>query len=52
MSLFNHYSSYTDMMFELFNDPDRPGPEIPALPGDAGRVVASVGKRRMVRMGI
>ena len=52
MSLFNHYSSYTDMMFELFNDPDRPGPGISALPGDAGRVVASVGKRRMVRMGI
>ena len=32
MSLFNHYSSYTDMMFELFNDPDRPGPEFPRFP--------------------
>jgi aryl sulfotransferase len=32
MSLFNHYSSYTDMMFELFNDPDRPGPEFPPCP--------------------
>ena len=32
MSLFNHYSSYTDMMFELFNDSDRPGPEFPRCP--------------------
>ena len=32
MSLFNHYSSYTDMMFELLNDPDRPGPEFPRCP--------------------
>ncbi len=32
MSLFNHYSSYTDMMFELFNDPDRPGPAFPRCP--------------------
>jgi aryl sulfotransferase len=32
MSLFNHYSSYTDMMFELFNDPDRPGPPFPRCP--------------------
>ena len=51
MSLFNYCSSYTDIMFELFNDPDRPG-RFSVSPGDAGRVVASVGKRRMVRMGI
>jgi aryl sulfotransferase len=32
MSLFNHYSAYTDMMFALFNDADRPGPEFPRCP--------------------
>ena len=32
MSLFNHYSSYTDAMYDLFNDPDRPGPEFPRCP--------------------
>jgi aryl sulfotransferase len=32
MSLFNHYSSYTDMMFELFNDAERPGPAFPRCP--------------------
>jgi aryl sulfotransferase len=32
MSLFNHYSGYTDMMYELLNDPDRPGPEFPRCP--------------------
>jgi aryl sulfotransferase len=32
MSLFNHYSSYTDLMFERFNDPDRPGPAFPRCP--------------------
>ena len=51
MSLFNHYSSYTDMMFELFNDPDRPGPEFPRCPATPTRVVATVGERGMVRVG-
>jgi aryl sulfotransferase len=32
MSLFNHYSNYTDMMYGLLNDPDRPGPELPRCP--------------------
>jgi aryl sulfotransferase len=32
MSLFNHYSSYTDMMYGLLNDADRPGPELPRCP--------------------
>jgi aryl sulfotransferase len=35
MSLFNHYSAYTDVMYELFNDPDRPGPEFPRCPASA-----------------
>ena len=38
MSLFNHYSSYTDMMFELFNDSDRPGPEFPRCPATPGEL--------------
>src|ERR1700730_7569602 len=32
MSLFNHYSAYTDFMYVLFNDADRPGPEFPQCP--------------------
>jgi aryl sulfotransferase len=32
MSLFNHYAAYTDFMYELFNDADRPGPEFPRCP--------------------
>jgi len=32
MSLFNHYSAYTDVMYELFNDDARPGPELPRCP--------------------
>jgi aryl sulfotransferase len=32
MSLWNHYSSYTDFAYELFNDADRPGPELPRCP--------------------
>ena len=32
MSLFNHYAAYTDIMYELFNDADRPGPEFPRCP--------------------
>jgi len=34
MSLFNHYSSYTDLTYTLLNDPDRPGPELPRCPDD------------------
>jgi aryl sulfotransferase len=32
MSLFNHYSAYTDLMYALFNDAERPGPELPRCP--------------------
>ncbi len=32
MSLFNHYAAYTGIMYELFNDADRPGPEFPHCP--------------------
>lgn len=32
MSLFNHYSSYTDFVLSLLNDADRPGPEFPVCP--------------------
>ena len=32
MSLFNHYSGYTEFMYMLFNDADRPGPEFPRCP--------------------
>jgi aryl sulfotransferase len=32
MSLFNHYSGYTDFLMSLFNDADRPGPEFPPCP--------------------
>jgi aryl sulfotransferase len=32
MSMFNHYSGYTDFMYMLFNDADRPGPEFPRCP--------------------
>jgi aryl sulfotransferase len=32
MSLFNHYSGYTDLMYSLVNDPARPGPEFPRCP--------------------
>jgi aryl sulfotransferase len=34
MSLWNHYSAYTDLAYALFNDPDRPGPEFPHAPSD------------------
>src|SRR4051812_25514517 len=34
MSLFNHYSGYTDFMYLLLNDADRPGPEFPRCPAD------------------
>jgi aryl sulfotransferase len=32
MSLWNHYSSYTDFTYQLLNDADRPGPEFPRCP--------------------
>ena len=32
MSLWNHYSGYTDLIYELLNDPGRPGPEFPRCP--------------------
>jgi len=38
MSLFNHYSSYTDRMYKLFNDLDRPGPEFPRCPSTPGEL--------------
>ena len=34
MSLWNHYSAYTDFAYQLFNDPGRPGPEFPRCPDD------------------
>jgi len=32
MSLWNHYTAYTDVAYSLFNDADRPGPEFPRAP--------------------
>jgi aryl sulfotransferase len=32
MSLWNHYTAYTDLAYSLFNDVDRPGPEFPRAP--------------------
>src|SRR5829696_8103119 len=32
MSMFNHYSGYTELMSTLFNDADRPGRELPHCP--------------------
>ena len=32
MSLFNHYSGYTEVMYALLNDADRPGSEFPRCP--------------------
>lgn len=32
MSLWNHYSAYTDLAYSLFNDADRPGAEFPRCP--------------------
>ena len=34
MSLWNHYSAYTDFAYSLFNDADRPGAEFPSCPAD------------------
>ena len=38
MSLFNHYSSYTDFAYMLFNDAERPGPEFPKCPATPGEM--------------
>ena len=32
MSLWNHYSSYTDLTYQLLNDAERPGSEFPRCP--------------------
>jgi aryl sulfotransferase len=32
MSLWNHYSSYTDLIYGMLNDAQRPGPEFPRCP--------------------
>jgi aryl sulfotransferase len=32
MSLYNHYAGYTQLAYDLFNDADRPGPELPRCP--------------------
>lgn len=32
MSLWNHYSAYTELAYSLFNDPERPGAEFPRCP--------------------
>jgi aryl sulfotransferase len=34
MSLWNHYTAYTDLAYSLFNDADRPGPEFPRAPAE------------------
>ncbi len=34
MSLWNHYTAYTDVAYALFNDAERPGPEFPHAPSD------------------
>ncbi len=36
MSLWNHYSAYTDLAYSLFNDTDRPGEEFPRCPAKPG----------------
>jgi len=40
MSLWNHYSSYTDHMYEVLNDADRPGPPFPRCPPTPGQLWA------------
>ena len=35
MSLWNHYSAYTDIAYAVFNDADRPGPALPRPPASA-----------------
>ena len=34
MSFFNHFSSYTDLMYDILNDAARPGPALPRCPND------------------
>lgn len=34
MSLFNHYSSYTELAMSMFNPPDRPGDPLPPCPDE------------------
>ena len=34
MSLWSHYSAYTDLAYELFNDLERPGAEFPRCPSE------------------
>jgi aryl sulfotransferase len=38
MSLWNHYSAYTDLAYSLFNDAERPGPEFPRCPAEPREV--------------
>ena len=38
MSLWNHYSSYTELTYELLNDAERPGPEFPRCPATPGEL--------------
>ena len=51
MSLWNHYSSYTDLIYQLLNDAERPGPEFPRRSGHAPRAVAALDQRGLVRLG-
>ena len=51
MSLWNHYSAYTDLAYSLFNDSERPGLRVPALPRATRRSVATLDRYRMVRVG-
>ena len=39
MSLWNHYSAYTDLIYSLLNDASRPGPEFPRCPATRLRAV-------------
>jgi aryl sulfotransferase len=32
MSMYNHYAAFTDAAYAMFNDQDRPGPELPRCP--------------------
>jgi aryl sulfotransferase len=32
MSLYNHYAAYTESLYGMFNDAERPGPELPRCP--------------------
>lgn len=41
MSLWNHYSSYTEYSYALLNDSTRPGPEFPRCPSTPGELWSS-----------